>query len=284
MFAASVRLEYQIILLSYACWSLQLLKLRKAIRLESLGLPFKKALPVAAELGVEGIEINSRTEVRPAELSRTGVRQVRKMLEDFRLTVSCVNFPSRRGYAALDNLEQRIDATKAAMTMAYDLGCNVVSNRIGPIPPADSGDLPNLIQALEDIGRHGSHVGAVFAARTGDDGGEKLAELIHGLGPGSLSVDFDPAELLMNRFDEQLAMESLSPHVVHFRARDAVRDLSQSENVEVQLGRGSIELPPLLAKLEEHQYAGFINVQCPASNFGRQELAESLEYLDNVFA
>lgn len=260
-----------------------MLKLRKSIRLESLGLPFKKALAVAAELGAEGVEINSRTEVRPSELSRTGVRQIKKLLNDYRLSVSCVHFSSRRGYSTLDNLEQRIDATKDAMTMAYNLGCKVVSNRIGKIPPPDSSEMTTLLQALEDIGRHSSHVGALFAARTGDDEGAELLEFINGLGPGSLYVDFDPAELMIQRFDVQPAMDALAGYVVHFRARDAVRDLSRSETLEVQLGRGSVDLPPLLAKLEEQHYNGYLTVQRPVGDRSRLELGESLEYLENVF-
>ena len=128
----------------------------------------------------------------------------------------CVSVPSLAkleiapgGYSTLENLEQRVDATKAAMWMAWNLGCNVVSNRIGKIPPSDSPDFPNLVQALEDLGRHSSHVGAVFAARTGDDNGEELHELITTLSPGSLNIDFDPAELLINRLiaaDKQFAM------------------------------------------------------------------------------
>ena len=63
-----------------------MLKLRKGIRLESLGLPFKKALVRAAEMGADAVEINARTEVRPADLSRTGVRQIKKLLTDFKIS------------------------------------------------------------------------------------------------------------------------------------------------------------------------------------------------------
>lgn len=261
-----------------------MLKLRKGIRLESLGLPFKKALATAAGLGVSAIEINALTEVRPAELSRTGVRQIKKLLEDYQLAVCCVNFPSRRGYATLDGLERRVEATKATMTMAWDLGCRVVSNRIGQIPPSDSPAYPHLIQALEDMGRHASHAGTVFAARTGDDEGSKVSELLKDLNPGALCIDFDPAELMLNRHDVQPAMDSLAENVVHFRARDAVRDLSRSDTVEVPLGRGSVDLPPLLAKLEEKNYQGYISVQCSPNPQAAIQLAQALQYLDNVFA
>ncbi len=260
-----------------------MLKLRKGVRLESLGLPFKQALAAAAETGAQGVEINARTEIRPTGLSRTGVRHIRKMLSDHRLAVCCVNFPTRRGYASLEHLDQRLDATRAAMSMAYELGCNVVSNRIGRVPPADSTEYRTLLQALEDLGRHGSRVGAMFAARTGDDDGATLRELIQALGPGALYVDFDPAELLLNNHDVEGAMRELASFVLHFRARDAVRDLSRSESVEVQLGRGSIDLPPLLAMLEEQHYSGFITVQRPVSPGSAVQIAQSLEYLENVF-
>lgn len=261
-----------------------MLKLHKGIRLESFGLPFKTALTRAAELGAGAIEINALTEVRPAELSRTGVRQIKKLLNDYQLAVCCVNFPSRRGYATLDGLERRVEATKATMTMAWDLGCRVVSNRIGQIPPSDSPAYPHLIQALEDIGRHASHAGTVFAARTGDDEGSRVNELIKDLNPGALCIDFDPAELMLNRHDVQPAMDCLAEHVVHFRARDAVRDLSRSDTVEVPLGRGSVDLPPLLAKLEEKNYQGYISVQCQPNPQASIQMAQSLEYLDNVFS
>jgi sugar phosphate isomerase/epimerase len=180
-------------------------------------------------------------------------------------------------------MEQRVEATRAAMSMAWQLGCRVVSNRIGEIPESGTPDHANLIQALEEIGRHGSRVGACFAARTGDQPGAELRQLISNLGPGALHVDFDPAELLINRLDVESSMRELAEYVVHFRARDAVRDLSRSDPAEVQLGRGSVDLPPLLALLEEQDYAGFITVQCPASQDARIRLGQSLEYLERVF-
>ena len=88
---------------------------------------------------------------------------------------------------------------------------------------------------------------------------------------------------MFNRFDVQTSMDALNPYVVHFRARDAVRDLSRSETVEVQLGRGSVDLPPLLAKLEENDYRGFMTVQCRESAGSQLQLGQSLEYLEQVF-
>ncbi len=50
------------------------------IQLSSLRMPLKKAFDDAARLGVQGIEIDARNDLRPDELTDTGRRQLRKML------------------------------------------------------------------------------------------------------------------------------------------------------------------------------------------------------------
>ena len=74
-----------------------MLQIKLGIELASLRLPLKKGLLTARELGAEAVEIDARHELRPEDLSRTGVRQVRKMLDDLNLRVSAVSFRTRRG-------------------------------------------------------------------------------------------------------------------------------------------------------------------------------------------
>ncbi len=261
-----------------------MLQLKKGLRLESLNLPFKKAIAIAAQIGATGIEIDARSQLKPSELSRTGARHLKKLLADHRLTICCVDFPTRRNFAVSEDLDRRIDATKAAMMMAYDLGCNVVSTQMGRIPDAESNERQTMVEAMEDIGRHGQRVGAMLAARTGETDGEQLGDFIKSLTPATLHVDFDPAGLLINGHGVEDGMRALGSYVMHFRARDAVRDLSQGMGVEVQLGRGSVDLPPLLAILEESAYQGFITVDRQPGENSIMECQQSLEFLDNVFA
>src|SRR5687767_12822681 len=142
-----------------------MLQIRIGIRLASLRLPFRKALLAAKELGAEAVEIDARTELRPEELSQTGVRQIRKLLDDLELKVSAVTFYTRRGYDVIEDLEPRLDATRRTLKLAYDLGTNVVVNQIGRVPAeADSPATSTLVQALTDLGRYGQRVGALLAA------------------------------------------------------------------------------------------------------------------------
>jgi sugar phosphate isomerase/epimerase len=263
-----------------------MLQLKKSLRLECLRLPFRQALETAKRIGAEAIEVNGRTEVRPREMSRTAVRHLRKMLEDHRLKISAVNFPTRAGYAAIELLEPKIEGTKAAMSMAWELGCSVVVNDIGPIPEdRESQPWHTLTDALTDIGAHGQRCGAWLAAKTSPNAGDgtRLKELIDYLPVQSLFVDFDPANFILAEHSATDAMEKLAEQVVNFRARDAVRDFSLGRGVEVQLGRGSIDWAALLGMLEQKNFSGYIAIDRDAESDPVSQCAQGLEYLDNLF-
>lgn len=261
-----------------------MLQLRKSIRLESLRQPFKQALVTAAELGADAIEINGRTELRAADMSRTAVRHLQKILGDLNLQVSAIHYPTRRGYGIVDDLDRRIDGTKAAMKMAYDLGCDLVVNQIGRIPNDDQAPQWNtLVQALMDLGNHSQKSGAWLGAKAGSESAESLKRLIDALPIHNLVVDFDPSDFLINGFDPTESMKLLGEHVRCFRARDAVQDLSQGRAVEVQLGRGSVDWPALLGMLEENNYDGFLTIERETEENSILEVGQALEYLTNLF-
>lgn len=264
-----------------------MLQLKKSLRLECLRQPFRQALQTAAQIGAEAIEVNGRTEIKPKEMSRTAIRHLRKMLADYKLKISAVNFPTRQGYNTLEMLEAKIEGTKAAMSMAYELGCSVVANDIGPIAEDhESPQWKTLTEALADIGNHGQRCGAFLAARTSASTGDgvKLKGLIDFLPVHSLVVDFDPASFLLAEHSPSEAMQMLAEHVVNFRARDAVRDFSLGRGVEVELGRGSIDWPTMLGTLEQKNYAGYITIDRDAETNAVVQCAQGLEYLSNLFA
>ena len=261
-----------------------MLQLKKGIRLESLRLPFKKALDAAAKIGADGVEINARSQLKPAELSRTGVRHLKKILADLNLKVAAIHFPTRRGYHETDDLDRRIEATKSALTMAYELGCSVVTNRIGQVSDEVSDEgRSTMVQALTDIGVFSQKSGAWLAAQSGFEDPKILKGLIDSLPPLAIGVDFDPAQLIINGFSPVDGMGELAEHVMHFRARDAVHDLSQGRGLEVQLGRGSVDLPALLGMLEEQHYAGYLTIDRDEESDAVLQCGQAIEFLTNLF-
>jgi sugar phosphate isomerase/epimerase len=221
--------------------------------------------------------------LHPAELTRSGVRQIRKMFDDLGLKVCAISFLTRRGYNVTEELDRRVAATKDAMKMAYDLGANVVINHVGHIPDdSQSPEWSLLLEVLSDLGRHGQKVGATLAAQTGAEGGEQLAKLIDALPLGALAVNFDPAALLIHGFSPREALEKLANHVLHVHAKDATRDRARGRGMEVPLGRGSTDLPELLGILEERGYRGYFTVSRERSDDPVFEIGQAVKFLRNL--
>jgi sugar phosphate isomerase/epimerase len=260
-----------------------MLQIRIGVELASLRQPFQQALLTARELGAAAVEIDARHELRPEALSQTGVRQVRKMLDDLNLRVSCLSFRTRRGYDVLDDLEARLEATRRALKLAYDLGTNAVVNHIGRIPGEhDAASAGTLIDALSELGRYGQKVGATLAAETGTESGEALAQFIARLPPASLGVDFNPANLIVGGHAPRDAIRALGGQVLHFHATDATRDVAAGRGIEVALGQGNAELPELLAVLEEHQYRGYLTVARHGVDDPLAAVRQGVEFLRNL--
>jgi sugar phosphate isomerase/epimerase len=251
--------------------------LKIGIQTKSLRQPLKQALRTAARLGADGVEIDARNELRPGELSGTGLRELHKLLEDLNLRVSAVAFPTRRGYGDPDDLERRVQATQNALRFARDLRADVVINRVGQVP-TESNDprFVRLVEALTAIGMHGERVGARLAAQTGPDPPQDLARLIAAPPEQTVGVDLHPTNLILGGQSPRDAVEVLGPYVLHVHACDAVRD-STGRSREVELGRGTADLPELLGLLTEFDYRGWVTIE-------RRESADPVSEVENAVA
>jgi sugar phosphate isomerase/epimerase len=257
--------------------------LRIGIQTRSLRLPLRRAIDVAAQLGADGIEIDARSELPPGELSQTGLREFRKLLADRKLAVAAVSFLTRRGYDVLDNLERRLMATQGAMKFAETLGANVVINRIGQVPDDENDPrFGALVEVLSGLGAFGDRVGARLAAQTGVASGPQLARLLAALPDQTIGVDLHPSALIHHGHDPAEAVAVLGSNVIHVHACDAVRDLAQRQVIDVELGRGTADLPNLLGQLEEFNYRGWITIQCPNSRDPLTEMSDAVAFLRSL--
>jgi len=253
------------------------------IRLSCLKQPFKKALLTAARLGAKAVEIDARNDLPSGELSQTGQRQLRKMLEDLNLRVSAIRFPTRRGYDDRENLDRRVAATRHAMGLAYALGARVVVNQIGSVPEDPSSEAwTHLVGVMTDLGRHGQHVGALFAAETGCESGQTLAQLLSALPDGFVGADLNPGNLIVHGHSPSQAVRHLGVLIQHVHATDAVQDRSAGKGLAVPLGQGSADFPELLGQLEQIGYHGFLTIGQPAGSSVTEELALAVNYLNNL--
>ena len=253
-------------------------ELNLAIRLSALKLPFRQALETAAKLGVTSVELDARSQIHPSQISDTGLRQLRKMLDDLNLRVAALRFQTRRGYDSLDDLDRRVDATKEAMNLAYRLGSPVVVNSIGQVPEQESDPRRDTLQqVLDDLGRHGAKVGSFLCAETGSESGEVLAALLDRHQESFVGVALNPGQLIINRFSATEAIDALKERIQLVYAVDGVLDRAAGRGVAVPLGLGSADFPELLGKLEDHKYRGRFVVGRSDGNV--DEVGKAIGYL-----
>jgi len=257
--------------------------LQIGVQLKALRQPLKKAIQTAGAIGAKTIEIDMRNQLRPEELSQTGIRHLKKMLSDYDLKVATVEFPTMYGYNQLEQLDRRVAATKEAMTKAYAMGVPVLINKIGGVDPdMDAQTNQMLREVLLEIGQHAHSCGVMFAAKTGGVDGPVLSQFLRTLPDGTVMVDFDPGAMILNGFSADESYRALAPYVVHVRGRDSVQDLARGRGLDVPLGRGAVDFRTLIARLEEARYKGVITVGREQPEYPVEEATNAVQYLRNL--
>ena len=258
-------------------------ELKIGIAVAALQCPLRRAFHLAGQLGADAVEIEARGPLRPRELSDSGTRQLRKLIADEGLCVAAVSFPTRRGYNVPEDLDARVDATKAAMRLSARLGARIVTNHVGRVP--EDRDDPSwnvMVEALTDLAAYGQHIGAQLVARTGSEQGADLARLLDALPADGVGVDFDPGGLILGGFSPSEAIAELGPRILYVHARDCVRDMAAGRGIEVPLGRGSADFPELAGLLEQHQYRGFFTIDRSGGEDPAGEMSQAVQYLRSL--
>jgi sugar phosphate isomerase/epimerase len=255
---------------------------RIAVQTRCLAQPLRQALLTAGRLGCEGVQIDARHELPPRELSVTGLRQLRKMQDDLNLRVGSIAFAARRGYAHPQDLERRIEATVDAMRMASRLEARVLVLAIGRVPPEGAPDRSILENALASLSAHGNYVGVQLALQCPEVSPEELAALLNSLPFGLVGADLSPADLIRNNQSPRDFVAAVGPRIAHVYANDAVRGCAGAEAIDVELGRGSADVPELFGALEEFNYRGWATVERRNSPRPADECADAVAFLRSL--
>jgi sugar phosphate isomerase/epimerase len=246
--------------------------LKIGIRLESLGLPLRRALTEAGRLGVGGVQVDAVGDLGPNNLSETGRREFRHLLRAHNLELTALGCPLRRGLDEPQDQEPRIEHVTRVLRLSYDLGPRVVVVQAGAVQEqADSDRGRVLDDSLRALAREGDRIGAALALVTGLESGETLAAYLKRFDTAALGASLDPANLLAHGFDPYESARALAGLVRHVTARDARRTSPSRTAQEVPLGRGDIDWMQFLSTLEEIEYRGWITV---ARDTGEDRLAD----------
>ncbi|MBI3861255.1 MAG: sugar phosphate isomerase/epimerase [Planctomycetia bacterium] len=228
------------------------------------------------------MQFDARSEIKPGELTETGRRQLLHSLSERGLTVASLTFPTRHSFYEEEGLDARVAAAKRALDLAWQLSARVVTARVGKIPAdQESRNYRILFDVLGDLARHSNQVGATLAITPTHDSPAALGELLGSIKSGPLAIDFDPAVFVMSGHNPADACRRLHAAILHFTARDAIRDIDAG-GLEVAIGRGEVEWVEVLPLLDEIGYSGWVTVDRTQGDDRAGDVARGVQYLKNV--
>jgi sugar phosphate isomerase/epimerase len=249
----------------------------------ALSRDLRTALRRARDLGIRGVELDARGGLHPEQVSRTGLRQLRKWLGDEGVEVSAIAFRTRGGYADSDRLEGRIAATKKALDVAHGLGAGLVLNHVGEIPPESVGPQWRLlVDVLSDIGAWSVRAGATLCVEAGRAAPADLRRLAAALPEGTIACDLVTGSLVVHAHDPVSAVADLAGLVGMVHLTDAVAGAFAGRGRAVELGTGQVDVAGVLAALDERDYQGWIGIEPLEDRTAAAELRAALEFLRSL--
>ncbi|HWG47121.1 MAG TPA: sugar phosphate isomerase/epimerase family protein [Gemmataceae bacterium] len=255
-------------------------RLQIGIRLESLGLPLRRALAEAGRLGVSGVQVDAVGDLAPNALSETGRREFRHLLRGHSLELTALGCPLRRGLDSTENQQPRIEHVQKVLTLSYDLGPRKVIVQAGAVPEDAQDQRASILrESLHALSQFGDRSGTVLALETGLEKGSTLAAFLDRFDTGSLGVNLDPANLLLHGFDPYESIQALGRRIVHAHAKDARQDSASRSAEEVPLGHGDIDWMKFLGVLEEVEYRGWLTIERETGDNRRADVAAGVAFL-----
>ncbi len=272
--------------------------------LESFRRPTYEAVKMAAELGLNGIQMYATNgENAPENLSGEKARELLKYVKDTGLAFSALCGDLGRGFGNPELNPESIEKSKRILDLAKELDCNIVTTHIGVVPTDPNHDRYKIMQeACKELADYADSLDAHFAIETGPETSEVLKTFLDSLGSTGVAVNLDPANLVMVAGDDPVkAVHNLKDYIVHTHAKDGVKLAAcnpeyvyrivhpipeEVKNMkfyeEVPLGTGGVDFPAYLAALEEIGYRGYLTIEREVGPTPEADIAVAADFLRGI--
>ncbi len=253
------------------------------VMVESFRTDIRSAVEAAARVGASGLQLYcSRGDFTPAKMTNERIRELLDLVKSHGLAFSAICGDLSHGFGDAEKNPELIAESKRIIELAKRLETNIVTTHIGVVPTDPTNDRYKIMQeACYELAHFADGIGSRFAVETGPETSLVLKEFLDSLGSKGVSVNLDPANLVMVTGDDPVqAVYNLRDYIVHTHAKDGVK-LGECipEYVygvlhpvpeefrgvrlfrEVPLGTGSVDFKAYLAALDDIGYRGYLTIE-----------------------
>lgn len=263
----------------------------------------------AKQVGAEGVQIYAVSgEMDPDNLNAAARKEWRSYIESLGLEISAlVGDLGGHGFQDKTQNPAKIEKSKRILDLAVELGTNVVTTHIGIVPEDENGEVyETMLAACRELSEYATSLNAYFAIETGPETAERLKRFLDKLGSKGVSVNFDPANMVMVTGDDPVrGVYTLKDYIVHTHAKDGIRlrevdprevygalgyePLDHAKIAEeaeqgaafreVPLGEGAVDWPNYLRALKEIGYTGYLTIEREVGADPEADIAKAVQFL-----
>lgn len=270
---------------------------------ESFRLDTFDAIRKAAEIGAEGLQMYcTKGENAPENMTSERKRELIRTVKENGLVFSAICGDLGHGFGNSEKNPELIEKSKRIVDLALELGTNIVTTHIGVVPSDRSHERYKVMQeACRSLAEYADSVDARFAVETGPEKSEVLRDFLISLDSKGVSVNLDPANLVMVSGDDPVtAVHNLKDYIVHTHAKDGIMLKATNPeyiyNVEpmpeelrgvgfyreVPLGTGSVDFPKYIEALYEVGYRGFLTIEREVGQNPAEDITTAVDFLKNI--
>lgn len=266
----------------------------------SFRLDFASAARAAKKIGANGVQIYASGVVH-ADMTAAEIAEVKRILDGEGLEVSalCGDFGCEMFYRPAEKRDV-IEREKRVMEVAKKLGTDIVTTHIGVVPEYPCPQYDSMHKVCKELADFADDIGGRFAVETGPEKAETLKKFLDELGSRGVSVNLDPANLVMCAGDDPVrAVEILKDYIVHTHAKDGVQNFAVDTRriyasgfydlepapggsfTEVPLGKGGVKWKEYIAALKKIGYDGYLTIERECGDNPAKDIGDAAQFLKN---
>ena len=268
------------------------------VMMESFLLPWREAIEVAKKIGADGLQIRTTDgEFKASVMSKALKQELKERLNANGLEISALCGDLGKGFGNKELNPALIEESKRIIDLAKELGTNIVTTHIGVVPADKNHERYKIMQeACYELAKYADSMEAKFAVETGPETSLNLKNFLDSLGSKGVSVNLDPANLVMVTGDDPVkAVENLKDYIVHTHAKDGrklydlspeiIYGLEESEMltnpafIELPLGDGDVPFENYLKALNNIGYNGYLTIEREVGADPKADIIKAADFL-----
>jgi L-ribulose-5-phosphate 3-epimerase len=247
-------------------------------------------------------------EMDPTNLTPDKRRELKSYIESLGLEIAAL-CGDLGGHGFQDKSENpaKVEKSKRILDLALDLGTDIVTTHIGIVPADSNGEVYEAMhKASDELGRYAKSQGAYFAIETGPEKAAHLKGFLDTLSTNGISVNFDPANMVMVTGDDPVeGIKLLKEYIVHTHVKDGIRykEIDPRELygslgyepmdhgkiaemvtageifAEVPLGEGKVDFAAYFAAIQEIGYTGYLTIEREVGTQPESDIRKAVEFI-----